>query len=182
MTIPEQLHLNVLAAPLAAVDRRALSQAWYSALYESRRPARLTAKAKAIAPARTAGGAAAAPNPVAPRAVSRPVAANAKYVNSSGIGGARIERRAAPSPLARRIHKTFARHLGASATQRATFRLGKRARVHVVLHASGARLRLVAFCGRRSAESVTQALAQARYALAARGLTLVAAVRTMEAE
>jgi hypothetical protein len=32
----QQLEVSILAAPLAAIDRRALSQAWYSALHLAR--------------------------------------------------------------------------------------------------------------------------------------------------
>src|SRR5690349_12377371 len=35
MTIGEHLQFSVLTAPVAAIDRRGLSQAWYSALYRT---------------------------------------------------------------------------------------------------------------------------------------------------
>ncbi|HEY5425496.1 MAG TPA: hypothetical protein VIJ77_03005 [Candidatus Tumulicola sp.] len=171
----QQLRASILSAPLAAIDRRALSQAWYSALHLARRetapapPSNRAAK-PAIAPAgpiQTGGvagrqfTAAAAPAPL--HAVST------RARNAGAHGGA--DRRAPRSPLARKIERTF---FGPRAgVERSTFSIGEdAARVHVMLQNRGERLRLVAICAPAHKAAVARALAQVRFALASRGIAL----------
>jgi hypothetical protein len=81
-----------------------------------------------------------------------------------------VKRRAARTPLARRIERTFA---AATPPQRATFSLGNgTARVHVILQTSGDRSALVALCRPELQAVVSRALAQAGRALAARGIAI----------
>ena len=56
----QQLEVSILAAPLAAIDRRALSQAWYSALHLAR-PDRAVFPSREGSPCAVAGNAEAAP-------------------------------------------------------------------------------------------------------------------------
>jgi hypothetical protein len=77
------------------------------------------------------------------------------------------DRRTPRSRLARRIESVlFSPH---SQVRRATFTIG-RGRVHVVLQSKGDRIALVAFCSPALRGIVARALAQARFALAARGI------------
>lgn len=50
-------------------------------------------------------------------------------------------------------------------------------RVHVLVHARGGTLTLVALCARNARAEVAAALSRARYALAARGIAVETAVR-----
>lgn len=169
----EQLGISILCAPVAAMDRRALSQAWYSALHLADRASRATR-----APSHSHATAAAphCEQPVrrgsaelrVPPAMVRAIPTLERIARP--IAGM-PERRASRSSLARRIERTFLRP--ASDVKHATFRIdGTQARVHVALQTSGNRVRLVAVCRRDLQERVRAALAQARFALAARGIVL----------
>lgn len=169
----EQLGFSILTAPVAAVDRRALSQAWYSALHLARGSSPRTA-AEASAEQRMLER-----TPIA-KAYRSFVKANA---NASAVEArtplrerrmaaaepGALERRAARSPLARAIERTF---LDPRAQiRRATFAVGDGAdRVHVTLQTIGKRVRLVAVCAPNARPAVAKALAQARFALAQRGI------------
>ena len=169
----EQLGISILCAPVAAMDRRALSQAWYSALHLADcapRATRAPSQKRAVA-----GGlhreqsvhrnGAAHPEP------SDTVRAIPHLDRTARPLADSLERRASRSSLARRIERTFLRP--ASDVKHATFRIdGTQARVHVALQTSGNRVRLVAVCRRDLQERVRAALTQARFALAARGIVL----------
>lgn len=79
------------------------------------------------------------------------------------------ERRMPRVPLAKKIERTLLRP-GVS-VRSATFRIGK-GRVHVVVQQRTNGLQLVALCARGTHASVAQALMQARFALAQRGVSL----------
>lgn len=174
----QQIGFSVLSAPLAAVDRRALSQAWYSALHLARdaspvecpavRQKSTASGGSATAPPRQvrhAGPAGAAPMP--PRAMRESIA---ERIDCG------VDRRAARSPLARRIEREFLRPLRPA--RRATFSIaGDGSRVHVTLQGSGPHLRLVAVCSSRLRSTVARAISEARYALASRGIALELVVR-----
>ncbi|HEX5274446.1 MAG TPA: hypothetical protein VFW34_04155 [Candidatus Rubrimentiphilum sp.] len=173
MTISEQLNFSVLSAPLAGTDRRALSQAWYSALYRtSDKKARLSAR-EFPSQCRTA-----APLPAAARSSSP-----AAFGTLSRTGRARkaeaaatAERRTPQLRLARQIEHLVRRR--APARTAATFILdGTRARVRVLVIASGGSVRLIAVCSKRVRDSVARALEQARYASAEHGIVLHATMR-----
>jgi hypothetical protein len=168
----EQLGYSILSAPLAAIDRRALSQAWYSALHAAREPhaASLPSRAplesgndarpRASVDAPAARERSAAAQPGRPRAARPARAANLSE-----------ERRAQRSVLARRIEATFLDPARRAA--RATFTVdGTHARVHVALQSTPAGLRLIAICPPALRPHVVRALEQARYSLAARGISL----------
>jgi hypothetical protein len=171
MTTTQQLEISVLSAPLAAIDRRSLSQAWYSALHLARNaaaPSRLVSST-AVAHRR------AAPAPAAARRMERAVAdasANVKVSHATPVrAGGAVERRAARLPLARRIERALFERTSPPA--RATFAIGEgSSRVVLVLHANGTRVRLIALCSPALRRTVARALDQARFALAARGIAL----------
>lgn len=181
MTIAEHLEFSIVTAPLAQVDRRSLSQAWYSALYgaggsaaepsqtvrprsiPSNAPNRLTQhqRAPGRAPVRVSE----------PRVARDPAAQTAAH-------GPSAERRSARSPLARRIERRFLHP--AAKPSAASFSLeGASGRVQVLLKGDGPNVQLVAICAPAARAQVCAALAQARYALAARGLSLDARTRTV---
>jgi len=173
----EHVNVTVLCAPVAAIDRRALSQAWYSALRLADRT-------------RSAGDAGARPHdatgasgqsrceretpPLAERSQRAPAVRNAR-ARIAEAAAATADRRAARSELARRIERTFFETR--TPVKRASFAIGEgSARVHVMLARHGERLRLVAICSQRLRPTVARALAQARFALAARGIAIEASV------
>jgi len=172
----QQLGYSILTAPLAAIDRRALSQAWYSALHVARQQAAPAARALHAQPARAgAGDVRSVPERPHRRAPDTPVRANGA-ANASRSGASAGERRAPRSRLARRIEHTFLDPV--RRTARATFTLdGTQARVHVALQATTAGLRLIAVCPAPARDGVVKALDQARYALAARGIALSVEMR-----
>ncbi len=165
----------VLATELPATDRRALSQAWYSALHLAERaPRARSAPLTAAASARTNGatGMQAAPR----RAASVRGDANAhRHAGVQrddpahrGSPALAAERRAPKSELARRLERELAqRPRGASASFAVAAAGG---RVRILVRSDGARTRVVAVCAPPLRERVERALAQARFALAARGV------------
>jgi hypothetical protein len=163
----------VVATHLAVTDRRALSQAWYSALHLAERNA-APARPRAAPPA--APGAAYAARPIAsgpdmPAAGPRNVRApRSTAICSRGEGRAAApERRAPLSELARRIESGVARRRAMQTSAAFAVRTGAE-RVHLLVRCSGARTRIVAVCSPRLREPVERALAHARFALAGRGL------------
>ncbi len=178
MTITEHLNLSVLSAPIASVDRRALSQAWYSALYGDRNGSSGTGatlqkmQPQSATSVRKPQGrhkdAAHGRSPALPTATRR--------TKASAHWTCDADRRTRRSPLAEKIQRTFVRpHRPA---RRACFDLeGRHGRVQIVLQSHGSRLTLVALCAPAAAQEVARALAQVRYALAQRGIELHAATR-----
>ncbi|HUA10044.1 MAG TPA: hypothetical protein VMA98_12330 [Candidatus Acidoferrales bacterium] len=167
----QQLDFSILTAPLAAVDRRALSQAWYSALHLAARPAAPSDLARAVAHTDAPGrdlqlvASPAREGRAEPHAAARPL-----QERGGGVTVA-AERRAERSSLARRIERVFCDP--ARRTQRASFTLeGTSARVHVTLQSNASGTHIVAVCSPAARAAVTRALEQARYALAARGIAL----------
>jgi hypothetical protein len=170
-----QLEVSILAAPVAAIDRRALSQAWYSALRLAR-PAPLAAAGRdranrretfVLPPARL----------IAPKVqrqdtgVPRPRSARSKGLIISGDGSVKScsRRSAARMPLAERIERAFS--VPSAHLKRATFTIGRgNARVHVILQTRGERTTLLALCRPDLRSVVGRALTEARCALAARGI------------
>jgi len=172
----QQLGFSILTAPLAAIDRRALSQAWYSALHLARGSASqpLAPPAHTAVPVRAHTIQTADPLERT-RLPESEIAARVCERGSKPDGQVTSERRAPRSALARRIERTFLRPI--LRAQRATFTVeGTRARVHVALQTTPAGVRIVAVCPAAIQTRVSRALDQARYALAARGIALHADV------
>jgi hypothetical protein len=161
--------LSIVSAPLPIVDRRALSQAWYSALHltprDRGRSARLSvpsAPAESLARSRSHGDAATARGDAgAPR--EKPAKAGMRERTALTF-----ERRSPPAPLARKVIRAVERRLPARMPASVALRAAS-GRVHVVVRRDGQTLRLIALCTPALREAVERALAQARYALAARG-------------
>jgi hypothetical protein len=175
MTISEQLHFSILSAPIASADRRALSQAWYSALYRGTSKKPLVAADAKICRGDNTG----APPRAGVRLSAAPVsgaAPRAPRVEAYASRAAAGERRAPQLRLARQIEGLVRQRQ--SARTAATFVLdGSRARVRVLVVAGGGSIRLIAICSKNAREPVARALEQARYASAARGIILNATTR-----
>ena len=173
----QQVGFSILAAPLAAIDRRSLSQAWYSALHLARAGEAQPVAARGrndVAMSEQVAGRAADSHERAGRFKAQSLArVRAQGPRSTSI--AAPERRATRSALARRIERTFLHPV--ARPQRATFTVeGTCARVHVALQTTPAGVRIVAVCPPAVAARVARALDEARYALAARGIALRADV------
>ncbi len=169
----EVLNVTILSAPVAAVDRRALSQAWYSALHLTQ--AARTDERAFPPQARPGGqeadaashGIASCVKSAAPHAAR---ATAAKATARTPVMGA-AERRAARSRLSRKIERALL-HPQRPARRSMLTVDGSKARVAVTLQETTQGLRLVAMCAPHSRAAVARALEEARYALASRGILL----------
>jgi hypothetical protein len=171
----EQLEVSILAAPLAAIDRRTLSEAWYCALRlarDERSPApkvraQQTAVVHVLARPRNEMLARSCRHPATSPA--KPAAAKTTLTYAGWEARNAIARRSSHTPLARRIERVFSKP--SAQVKRATFAIGDgRARVHVILQTNGGRATLVAICRPEARVFVARALAQARLILAIRGI------------
>ena len=178
----QQLQVSILTAPVGAIDPRALSQAWYSALRLARdgKPERCFASPRSdefnhiVGPARLASSQA----HVKARAAFVSTGRSRRGSAPIPSGDAAPERMGMRSSLARRIERAFAE--SRLPQRRATFSLGHgTARVHVILQTNGDRSALVALCRPDLEPLVSRALAAACQALAARGIAGRLHVRTV---
>ena len=172
----------LVATHLPYTDRRALSQAWYSALHVAGRDA-----PGARAHAATAHGCARAPLARAAQHREAPAhdtadgrtprrgrrAAEARVACGDDAAGP-LERRGAKSELARTIERGIARRAPGAETVSFVVRAAN-GRVHLVVRTGGGGTRVVAVCTPPLRERVERALAQARFALAGRGIRAEAA-------
>ncbi len=172
-----ELQVSVLAAPLAAIDRRMLSQAWYSALRLAQQPIARNGSLRPVAPSPQRRGArgpqvrrersntprlpASKPLPAFQRRSVRTIVDRDESLPRLKLTTRR--------PLARAIEEAFC--TPSDALRRATFSVGRRgARVHVLLQTRGGVSALVALCSPAVSRQVSRALAEARLCLAARGV------------
>jgi hypothetical protein len=159
----------VIATQLALTDRRALSEAWYSALHLTRAVAPLRSRAARAVPS-TAARASGVHEPV-PAAGKRTAIALPAPRAQRGTG-ARIEpvneRRRPLTETARRIERAVA-FLATAPHANATAHTIDVAggRVRLLVRSDGRTTRIVALCSRPLREQVERALAGARFALAA---------------
>lgn len=160
----------ILATQLAATDRRSLSQAWYDALHVVTHDTRSAAE---IAPHRDARTRTARNAVVSSRAergrAGEMVTRAARAPGERQARGVAPDRRAPKSELARRIERVLAR----SRTQTIPSSFAIHAadgRVQILVRGDGERTRIVALCAPTLRERVDRALAQARFALAGRGV------------
>jgi hypothetical protein len=169
----------VLATELPATDRRALSQAWYSALHLAERaPRARSAPPSPAAPARASGisgfihdacaGASGAGASNAGARIQRPPQRDANARGDADAHRPVAERRTPKSELARRIERGLAQRPRSAPASFAVSAAG--GRVRILVRSDGARTRVVAVCAPPLRERVERALAQARFALAARGV------------
>jgi len=167
----------VLATHLAATDRRALSEAWYSALHLAAAPAtrRAAAARGATAETRPVRDARAGEPPPRRSADTQPRRKPPDVPQRrGGCLDSVPERRVPKSELGRRLERALLRRLPrATQTQFALSAAG--GRVHLIVRADGSRTRVVAVCAPALRERVERALAHARFALAARAVPCEAA-------
>ena len=169
---------DVLTAPIAQVDRRGLSQAWYSALH-------LAGSAQPAAQRGTRS----TPQPVLATVLQRPAShpgspqrASTSPVRTRGARSSQIhaettvERRAPRNALARKIAQAFSQPRRSNG--HASFVLDDvGGRVHVTIRTDGSSVRLIAICAPRAGAQVARALDDARYALAKRAMHVDARLR-----
>jgi hypothetical protein len=168
----QQLHVSVLAAPLAAIDRRALSEAWYSALHlaHERRstatPLHTAQRASILRSPRDRNE----PNVTAPSAPDiRQQRLTRDLRAASNGGGETLDLQVRRSKLGRRIARVFSKPH--AVPKRVTLSLGRgSARVHVILQTKGNRVMLVAICRPELRPCVARALEHARVALRSGGV------------
>jgi hypothetical protein len=169
----QTLGVAVVAAQLAATDRRALSQAWYSALHLADRAPSMATPSGALSARRSRDGS--PPAPSSPRTAVPHASPGARPALRAAAPRAPVaeplERRYPRTDLARRIARGLARRAPRSGG--ASFAIRTAAgRIHLVVRADGSRTRVVAVCTAALRERVERALAQARFALAARGVQM----------
>jgi hypothetical protein len=164
----------VIATQIAQTDRRALSEAWYSALHLARavaprpqRPLRAAAAASpANAPLRPRAGAATASTPASLAPFAR---------GTRGADPRRAEadeRRRAPSETERRVGRAIAalaRRPRAPVAHTVDVAGG---RVRLLVQSDGRTTRIVALCSAALREPVGRAVASARFALAGAGVAV----------
>lgn len=164
----------VVATRLPDIDRRALSQAWFSALHLAE-PA-----VTHVASPRTA--LAAGPFPKSSNrttVTAEPAAVGSRAGTRDGTSRAasvllpRIERRALSSELARRIERAVVKHLARGPQRSAAIVIDAgEGRVHLLVRIDPTATRIVALCSPQLRDRVDRALAHARFALAASGTRL----------
>jgi hypothetical protein len=177
---PEELEMTtasdrvaVIATQVAQTDRRALSEAWYSALHLARdaaplpRPAArnaLVTQPSALKP--QAAHSPAGAGRLVPRPAARPVR------GAEAHNAVPDERRRPASETDRRIQRAVAT-LSARRPVPAAHTVDiAGGRVRLLVHHDGRQTRIVALCSGPLREQVERALASARFTLAATGATV----------
>ena len=165
----------VIATQLAQTDRRALSEAWYSALHL----AAGEVPPKKSAPKRegTTRVVLAEKNGAPAHSASRRAAA-VPHARATSSGDARVEvrdeRRRPVSETARRIERAVAALTARRPVPAAHTIDVDGGRVRLLVHNDGHATRIVALCSGPLREQVERALAHARFTLAVAGLTVSA--------
>lgn len=174
----QELEISVLAAPLAAIDRRELPLAWYRALgYAGESEGASAPPAPAVRPDEGGRTPASSRNarslrvPLGGYYASRPGSASRRGPQPLALDPERTLATDASAMLARRIAGAL---IGArAALSRVTFSVESgRARVHVVFQDRGDRVAILAICRPELRAVVARALAQVRLALRARGVVV----------
>jgi hypothetical protein len=174
----QQLGVSILSAPLAAIDRRVLSQAWYSALHLARNAPRAHMRSHDDQMPKEENAVDAREETARRRNRALlalvPHASRMRMSPSATVEGDRRAR----SSLGRKIEKMVTHPLRRQHS--ATFTIdGTSARVHVILRTAGDLVHVVAICSPALRSSVSQALSEACVALSSRGIAL--AVDTKDA-
>jgi hypothetical protein len=159
----------VIATQLAQTDRRALSEAWYSALHLTRAVAPVPSRAARAVPstATRSSGVHEPASPAGDRAAAALPALRAQRAASARIEPVN-ERRRPLTETTRRIERAVAALATvpqANATAHTVDVAG--GRVRLLVRSDGRTTRIVALCSRPLREQVERALAGARFALAA---------------
>ena len=172
----DDVRYSVLSAPLAQIDRRALSQAWVSALHLSQAPSARRAMPTRCVTHISSGERTSTALLSSAHSASAGERTRALRVDSRAIIIAGGERRSTQSSLARRIVATLL--APRNTARRCTLALaGAKGRVHLLLGGSDRRLHLVALCAPGVRGEVERALREVRYALAARGILATSDLR-----
>lgn len=162
----QALEMSVLSAPLAAIDRRALSQAWYSALHVAKKTRPEPVRAEKPLAASPAESRRVPPGPSKRAQTQTPHSRKPRRANKEARPLATApDRRISRTELARDIERAL--FTPRAQRRHATLAFGKR-RVHVAVASAPGGVRIVAVCSPAIREAVARALAQARFALAAR--------------
>ncbi len=172
----QQLGFTVLSAPVALCDRRALSEAWYSALHVQKARTPATHRVRSDAALRNSNSGAAQES-VSGKMTGVSSSVAVRVATAPALPGSPPnDRRLLRSKLARRIEQAFL--APKSPPKHATFALdGARGRVQILLRENAGQTQIVALCPPAAREIVAHALSQARYALALRGIAIRAEVR-----
>ncbi len=191
-TLTQPLEISILAAPLAAIDRRALSQAWYSALGyapPAYHPERSEHPSRHPEPFDCASRAQDWLRRKAPESKDRcnprwRSLDSARFTRCARDDKAHAARTAvapsaasiAASVVERREGSKLAQHFERKLLLTQPFRghasvAVAGGRVHLTLQRGERRLHIVALCPKRLEATVGRALAQARFALAHRGIS-----------
>ncbi|HVS46436.1 MAG TPA: hypothetical protein VMS32_07200 [Verrucomicrobiae bacterium] len=173
----DRLALDIVAAPLAEIDRRTLSQAWYSALHLARGAHAPAAPGRA--PANNSPDGLCLPTPRERDAAPASAGGASRTSGDSSAFAARGvegERRRPVTPLARKIERALVRPQALARRVMVTFE-GRRGRVELLVRSSGEKLHLIAICAPGAHDRVAEALAHARFALARRGIGLQASAQ-----
>jgi hypothetical protein len=166
----DRLRVSVVAAPLAAIDPRALSQAWYSALHLARERSAQTPQSRATSR-----------EPQLPHAPPLKTEAASREPHGAMLpcrerAGSAV-RCVTSEPLVHRTRATFTRRIEFALTRRsgpparaAFVVVDGSKRALIVLQTRGATTHVVAICAPAHRQAIALALSQARAALAARGI------------
>lgn len=172
--------IAVIRARLPYVDRRALSEAWFSALHLAHAEKSAPRRERKAAASQGSGGV-----PSERRAANRGALDPAHRSLSFAARHPRAIPLEASSARSRRLGgavvAAFPMRRVRYAPVRASFHIGVGGgRVQIVLRRDGAVLHVVAVCSRRHVELVRRALACADLHLRLRGETIRSSVRTLE--
>jgi hypothetical protein len=168
----DSLSVSVVAAPLAAIDSRALSQAWFSALHLARERITPNHQPNAARPETEQHG--------APSTKTRPASSESRrtMLPCRAYGGAPIRGGTNDAP-ARRVRATLAREVKFDAARRpkpaaraAFIVVDGSKRALVVIQTRGAATHVVAICSPAHRQAVAVALSEVRASLAVRGIAL----------
>jgi len=164
----------VIATQLAQTDRRALSEAWYSALHLTRDVAPLRSRAAHLAqpPAERMPDVHAPAPQMANRSAVAGAAGRRAERGASARSGPASDRRRPVTETARRIERAVAT-LAATPQAPAAHTVDVAGgRVRLLVRSDGRTTRIVALCSRPLREQVERALASARFTLAGTGVAV----------
>jgi hypothetical protein len=175
----DRLAVDVVTTPLAEIDRRTLSEAWYCALNLARatapaRPLQHSVRQMTQEPARVDLTGSDPEHATTMSATSNPSERHADSPSAT-----QVERRRPPGSLTRKIERALARPQ--VPVRRVTLTLqGRTGRVELLVRSSGGATHVIAVCAPSARARVAQALAHARFALARRGIGLHARAQGVE--
>jgi hypothetical protein len=162
----------VVATRLPSIDRRSLSQAWFSALHVAVQPAGRprSSPAPGMPPQGSRAAAPRANGTGGPAGSAAGISRPAVHHTAPPSPFATAERRGQPAELTRHIERALVRHAEVRPTRCASIAIkAGDGRIRLLVRTDGATTRVVALCAPNLREHVDRALAAARFALAAAG-------------